>query len=217
MRLTDVKPVTTGKISDNLYAAKTGTVNFFVLSTNNGNICIDSGFGRKLIARELDLLGIDPASITHLFLTHSDFDHANGLAIFKMAEIFLSSGEEQMINGQTARMAGIIHNSKIKRAHHLLNDGDVVAVGSTTVKAISSPGHTPGSMSYLVNESILFVGDAFKLVNNKVFPKRHFYNMDSRQHKESIRKLAHLDNIRLVCTAHNGYTKEFSEAIGDWK
>ena len=68
-----------------------------------------------------------------------------------------------------------------------------------------------------MRSSILFVGDTFTLVENKVYPKRCLYNMNTRQHKESIRKLAWLENIRLACSAHNGYTSEFSEAIRDWK
>ena len=202
---------------DGLYAVKTGTVNFFIYTGKDGIICIDAGFSRNLIIRELKCLGIDPKSITHLFLTHSDFDHANGLAVFEKAEIYLSSAEEQLITGQEARMLGFIHNPKIKRQYHLLKDSDVVTVGSIKIKAISTPGHTIGSMSYLINESILFVGDTFKLVDDNVYPKRRMFNMDSQQQQESIRKLACLEDVRLAYTAHNGYTKEFNEAMKEWK
>ena len=217
MCITNIRPVKTGKITDGLYTVKTGTVNFFIYMGNEGIIGIDSGFGRNLIIQGLNSLGIDPESITHLFLTHSDFDHANGLAVFEKAEIYLSSAEEQLITGEEARMFGFVYNPKIKRQHHLLKDGDVVTIGSTKIKGISTPGHTTGSMSYLVDESFLFVGDAFKLVDNKVYPKRRLYNMDTKQQEESIRKLATLENVHLACTAHNGYTKEFSEAINGWK
>jgi hydroxyacylglutathione hydrolase len=155
--------------------------------------------------------------VTHLFLTHSDFDHADGLAVFEEAEIYLSSGEEQMITGQAARMLGLLYNSRIKRPYHLLRDNDVVVAGSINIRAISTPGHTTGSMSYLVNESILFVGDTFKLIDNQVFPKRRYINMNTEQQKESIRKLARLDNVYLACTAHNGYTKEFRHAMSNWR
>lgn len=184
---------------------------------NDSIICINSGLGRNLIIRELDTLGVNPRRVTHLFLTHSDFDHAKGLAVFEKAEIYLSSDEEPLITKQKVRMAGFIYNPEIKKPYHYLEDGEVVAVGPTRIRAIATPGHTSGSMSYLVDKSILFVGDAFKLVNNKVYPKRRFYNMDQEQHKESIKKLAQLEHVRLACTAHNGYTKEFSAAISDWK
>ena len=114
-------------------------------------------------------------------------------------------------------MLGVIYNSKINRPYNLLNDKDIVVVGSTKIRAISTPGHTTGSMSYLVNESILFVGDTFKLIDNRVYSIRRYINMDTEQQKESIRKLACLGNVRLACTAHTGYTKEFNEAISCWR
>jgi hydroxyacylglutathione hydrolase len=210
-------PINTGSILNNLYAVKTGTANFFIYKEKENIICIDSGFGKNVIIRELNNLGINPRDITHLFLTHSDFDHADGLVVFEKAEIYLSSGEAQMITGQEARMLGFIYNFKINRPYHLLKDDDVIFVGSIKIRAISTPGHTTGSMSYLVNESVLFVGDTFKLINNKVYPKKTCINMNTEQQQESIRKLACLENVHLACTAHNGYTKEFNNAISNWK
>jgi hydroxyacylglutathione hydrolase len=210
-------PIKSGRISDNLYAVKTGTVNFFIYKKNENSICIDAGFGKSLIVREMNSLGINPSGITHLFLTHSDFDHADGLPVFENAKIYLSCDEEQLITRQQTRMFGFIYNSRINRPYHLLRDNDVVFAGSIKIQAIATPGHTTGSMSYLINESILFVGDAFKLVENKVLPKRRYINMNTEQQKASIRKLARLDNICLACTAHNGYTKEFDHAISSWK
>ena len=206
-------PIETGRMTDHLYAVKTGTVNFFLYRENGNLIGIDSGFGKSLIIREMNRLGINPNDVTHLFLTHSDFDHADGLAIFEKAEIYLSRDEEPMITRGKARMLGFIYNAEINRPYHLLDDNDVISVGSIKIQAISTPGHTAGSMCYLINESILFVGDTFKLIDNQVYPKRRYINMDTEGQKASIQKLARLDHVRLVCTAHNGYTKEFDKAM----
>ena len=210
-------PIETGRISEHLYAIKTGTVNFFIYRNAEDIICIDAGFGRSKIIHELNDLGIDPGSITHLFLTHSDFDHTSGSVLFEKAQVYLSSEEEPLTAGKKARMLGLIYNPPIKRTYHLLADNDVVIIGAIKIRAIATPGHTSGSMSYLVDDALLFVGDTFKLINNKVQPKRRYINMDTEQQKESIRKLACLDNIQLVFTAHNGYTEEFQKAIRGWK
>jgi hydroxyacylglutathione hydrolase len=216
VRIKHVHPIATGKITDNLFVIKTGTANFYIYKSEEKVICFDSGFGKSLIIRELNNLGIDPSAITHLFLTHSDFDHANGADLFDRAEIYLSADEEQMITRKKARIYGFIYNSRIKSTYHLLKDNDVVTIGPTKIKAIATPGHTPGSMSYLINDSILMVGDAFRLINGKVYPLK-YYNMDTEKQKESIRKLSGLDNIQLVCTAHRGYTEMFREAIDHWR
>lgn len=216
VKIKHVNPIETGEIIANFFVIRTGTANFYIYKSDGDIICFDSGFGKSQIISELNNLGIDPRCITHLFLTHSDFDHANGASLFEKAKIYLSSDEEQMITRKKARMFGFIYNSKIKSTYHLLKDNDIVYVGSTKIRAIATPGHTPGSMSYLVDESILIVGDAFRLINNKVYPLK-YYNMDTKQQKESIRKLASLDNVHLACTAHRGYTEKFNEAISHWK
>jgi hydroxyacylglutathione hydrolase len=202
---------------DNLLAVKTGSVNFFIYKSDEDFICFDSGFGKSLIIRQLNSLGMDPGKITHVFLTHSDFDHASGSALFDRARIYLSADEEPMITGKKARMLGFIYNSKIKRLYHLLHDNEVVTISSTNILAIATPGHTAGSMSYLVNGSILIVGDTFKLIDGKVCSLRGYINMDTERQKVSIRKLACLDHVELACTAHTGYTREFNEAMRDWK
>ena len=210
-------PIKTGRIAENLYAIKTGTVNSFIYKENRNPICIDTGFGKSIVSREIHSLGIDSNDVTHLFLTHSDIDHTDGLPIFEKAEVYLSFDEERLITRQKARMLGLIYNPKINRSYHLLKDNDIVSVGSTKIQAISTPGHTVGSMSYLINETILFVGDTFKLIDNKVYPKKSYINMNTEQQKTSIQKLAWLDHINLAFTAHNGYTQEFDKAISSWK
>lgn len=42
---------------------------------------------------------------------------------------------------------------------HLLTDGEVWQVGTISIKAIATPGHTPACMSYLIGDT-LFTGDA---------------------------------------------------------
>ncbi|HUW63265.1 MAG TPA: MBL fold metallo-hydrolase [Spirochaetia bacterium] len=210
-------PLRTGKISDHLDAVKVGMVNFFVYKDDEDTICIDSGFRKSEIIRELSTLHIDPADVTHLFMTHSDYDHAGGLDSFEKAKVYLSSDEEQMITRRKARQLGLIYNSSIGREYTLLNDNEIITVGSIKISAIATPGHTPGSMSYLLNDHILFTGDTICLRDNKVYPFKRFLNMDTQLQKESIRKLARLGHVQMACTAHTGYTEEFDKAIADWK
>jgi len=216
VKMNHVNPIETGRITDHLFVIRTGTANFYIYKTDQGLVSFDSGFGKSQIKRELCSLGIDPKSITHLFLTHSDFDHANVLSVFENAKIYLSSDEEQLINRKKARKFGIFFNSRIKRQYHLLKDNDSVNIGSTKIRAIATPGHTVGSMSYLIDDKILIIGDAFRIINGKAFPIK-LYNMDPEKHRESIRKLAKLENIELVCTGHRGFCDKFDEAIKDWK
>ena len=178
-----MNPLPTKQLSNNLFAVKTWTVNFYVINGNGAIICIDSGFIPYLIKKELKNIGIHPKDITHLLLTHSDVDHIGGLELFENAKIYLPIKEEIMINRQIPRKFGFIYNPKIHRPYTPLKDGDTLKIGQTKIQAIATPGHTPGSMSYLVDNTLLFVGDTFKLINNKVFCISSRFSMNTEQQK----------------------------------
>jgi Zn-dependent hydrolases, including glyoxylases len=199
-------PIGTKKITDNVYSVNSTMVNFYIYTDGKDTICFDSGLNGLFGKMGLSKLSIDPATISKLFLTHSDYDHAGGLGLFNNAVIYLSSDEEQMINGTTPRLL-FRYNSKIRKDYKLLNNNDVVTVGSINVRAIATPGHTPGSMSYLVNDSVLFAGDTLLVRGGKVILFNSFQNMDTKTQKESIKKLMEIKGISLICTGHSGYMK----------
>lgn len=209
------------KISDNLYEIKTRTVSMFLYKTDDLLICFDTGFNEGRIKKEFDRIGLDPGDVKYVFLTHSDADHTSGLNLFKNAEIYLSTDEEQMINKKTPRFLWFNYNPPINKAYKTLKDGDVIQAQETKITTISTPGHTPGSVSYLVNDSILFVGDALTLRKGKVRPLtrlqlRSLLSMDLTTQKESIKKLAKLGNISVMLTAHSGFTTDFEYAMDNY-
>ncbi|KNY25824.1 MBL fold metallo-hydrolase [Pseudobacteroides cellulosolvens] len=210
-------PIRTMKINDNVFSIRTVMVNMFVFKDGNDIICIDTGFSKLTVKYALRKFGIDPSSVSNIFLTHSDYDHAGCIKLFTDAQIHLSKDEEQMINGTTPRAMGIRYNSRIKRPYHLLQDGDIVKVGNIKVQGISTPGHTPGSMSYLINDTYLFVGDTLSLIRNKVHTFPFFINKDTKTQKYSIKKLAGINNVKAMFTAHSGYTADFQNSIYSWK
>lgn len=80
--------IPTGQITENIFAIRTGSSNLFIYNKGSEWIAIDSGFGTSI--SELSLSGINPDSITDLFLIHSDFDHAADCQSFEMPKyIFL--------------------------------------------------------------------------------------------------------------------------------
>ena len=217
VRLGLVDPIDTGKIADGLYAVKTGIVNFYIYNRGGDYIALDSGAGESVARRELACIGINPNLVSGVFLSHSDFDHTGGLPVFQNAAVYLSHDEEQMITGKTARKYGFYRNKRIRRPYMLLEDDSEVAIGSIKIKGIETPGHTLGSMSYLIDDSVLFVGDTFTLRKGVVRPVNRVINMDGDALVDSIRKLAGLENVRMALTSHRGYTDEFHAAVDSWR
>ena len=193
----------------------------FLYKADDFLICFDTGFNEDSIKKEFDRLGFDPKNVRYIFLTHSDRDHTGGLNLFKNAKLYLSADEEQMIRKKTPRFFGFSYNRPINKVYTTLKDGDVIQAGETRITAIATPGHTPGSMSYLVNDSILVVGDALALRKGKV---RRFarlalgslIHMDLTTQQESIKKLAKLRDVSMMLTAHTGFTTDFEYAMDDY-
>ena len=222
MNLKIGEAITISKILDNLYEIKTVASSMFLYKTDDSLICFDTGgFNEGSIKKEFDKLGFDLGNVKYVFLTHSDSDHTGGLNLFKNAEIYLSTDEEQMIHKKTPRFFGFGYNKPISKAHTTLKDGDVIQAGETKVTAIATPGHTLGSMSYLVNDSILAIGDALILRKGRVRPFTRLplgskLNMDPTTQQESIKKLAKLRNVSVMLTGHSGFTTDFEHAIGNY-
>jgi hydroxyacylglutathione hydrolase len=210
-----LNPVDTGYITDRVAAVRTDTANFYIFRQDGYILCFDTGYRRRVIRSELSMLGIRPSEVTHVFLTHADIDHVLGLGLFRNAALYLSAAEERLFRGlRPPRRA--VRTPRIRRPYSLLRDGDEVRVGAATVRAIETPGHTPGSMSYLLDGAYLFTGDTCKFADGVAYAGSR-YTMDIKTQKASIKKLAGLTGVRYVFTAHSGYTEDFETAFGCWR
>jgi hydroxyacylglutathione hydrolase len=210
-------PVDTARVTENVYAIRVKDANMFIYAEGEHAIAIDAAYAGNALQEELKRLPISPESVTHLFLTHADVDHTGGLDLFSNARVYLSRDEEQMIDGTSPRLFWVYHSPKIKRAYTLLADGDVVTAGAIKVQALATPGHTPGSLSFLVNDSVLFTGDTLKLQNGLVGIFYRLLSVDTVVQRESIKRLAGLQNVALLCTAHTGCTTDYARAMRYWR
>lgn len=207
-------PIKTGRINQNVFAIKTLASNLYIVYLGEDTICIDAGANIHQVRKAFEKLHIKPASVKLVFLTHCDTDHTAALPLFKNAQVYLSINEEPFITGEK-------HRKFIKKlpvdTYYTTNDGSITHLGNIQVKAIGTPGHTPGSVSYLVNETYLFTGDTLGLKNGKATTFSDYFNMDTAEQKSSICKLANLSNIALLCTGHHGVTDDFDQAMADWR
>ncbi len=217
MRLFRLWPLPTGPITPDLFAVKIFTVNFFLLRHAQGWLAIDAGFAAPLIRRELSQLDIRADEITDVVLTHTDLDHAGGLSAFPVADVWLPAGEVDLINHRRPRLLGLFYNDRIRQPYRVLQPDEVVEIAGFSVRCLATPGHTLGSMSYLVNGEWLFAGDAFKLIDGQVSALRGYINMDNEAMRRSIRGLANLTGVTLAFTGHTGLTRTFAHDIASWR
>ncbi|MBN1383170.1 MAG: MBL fold metallo-hydrolase [Deltaproteobacteria bacterium] len=208
-----MSPLATQEIIKGIYVIKDSFVNCYIIKGNNGYIAVDAGNSRGQVKQEMQKLSIDHQKVLAVFLTHSDSDHVAALDLFTHAKIYFSKDEEQMINGETPRFA-LFKNKKMAR-YELLHNGQIKYVSGLQVKGIATPGHTPGSMCYLINDTYLFVGDTMSLKNGKADLFNEFFNMDSETQRHSVKKLAALKKLRYIFTGHYGFTDNPVTAFKD--
>jgi glyoxylase-like metal-dependent hydrolase (beta-lactamase superfamily II) len=122
------------------------------------------GPGAGMLPASLAEAGVDPASVTDIFVSHSHGDHVGGLVNaegalnFPNATIHLSKPEWKYLSGLEQYAA---LNKAIKaKVDAFTPDAEIVP---GVVKAVAIKGHTPGHSGYLITsgtDSLLYVGDS---------------------------------------------------------
>jgi len=201
-----MRPVPTGRIAGtDIYAVRSSICNVYLIKTGAGFIMIDGGAGAD--AAESALKGIGGIDeIKWIFLTHSDSDHTAGLSRFSSAVIHMAADEFPLINGIANRRPSggnkMPAGTDIKKIV-LLSDNQELLIDGVKLRCISAPGHTPGSMLYLLDDKYLFTGDAFRIDNGKT--SVHPFTMDRNLANATIGRLKEIvNNSLIVLTSHYG-------------
>lgn len=210
-----MKALDTAKVVDGVYAVRDDYVNMYVVKKQADIVAIDAVQDADVAKKEVAKIGIDPAAVKAVFLTHTDYDHAGAITLFQNARVYISAAEEQMVNGKINR--SLIFKNKLDVPHQLMRDGDEVIVGGIKIRGILTPGHTPGSMCFVVDNAYLFTGDTISLVDGKAAHFNEFFNMDTPREKESILVLKNLRGIQYIFTAHYGFSGDFEKSFRDYK
>jgi len=86
-----------------------------------------------------------------IFLTHCHYDHIGG------SETLRETTGAKLICHQ--KEAPLYRNAKIKEPDQFIEEGNEIRLGCWAIRAVETPGHTPGGVTYLTN-GMAFVGDA---------------------------------------------------------
>ena len=142
------------KIFGNLYFCGTIPSSVHLVDTGDGLLLIDSGYYNNLylVIQNIWELGFNPKDIKYIIHSHGHFDHVNATsALVNMtgAKTYISEDDLDIINGEHDRCFSIA--VRPFKPDVLLHDGDVLTFGNTTVRCISTPGHTDGTMTFIFN------------------------------------------------------------------
>jgi glyoxylase-like metal-dependent hydrolase (beta-lactamase superfamily II) len=151
-----------------------------LVKTSDRVLLFDTGAGSNFgpgagkLGASLAEAGVEPQSVTDIFISHVHGDHVGGLVnaegklAFPNAAIHISKPEWKFLTGLTAETAKSIGVSNFDALVAAMKPKvDAFAPGSQlikgTVKAVEIKGHTPGHSGYEITsgpESLLYVGDS---------------------------------------------------------
>jgi glyoxylase-like metal-dependent hydrolase (beta-lactamase superfamily II) len=120
---------------------------------------------------QLQKLGVKPRDISHVVLTHMHFDHVGGIQYFQNIPVLVrrSELEKAFVPPRNSERLYLRSDFDIKGVAYETIDGDMDYEILPGVTLISTPGHSAGSQSILIESkegSILYAGDAIYLYEN---------------------------------------------------
>ena len=157
------KPVEPFRVVGPVHFVGTNELAAFLIATPAGLVLIDGGLPESapLIEKSIRALGFDPTAIEVLLTTQAHFDHVGSLAHFEKlsggrvevmdgdVSLIESGGRTDYLFGDGGGQAGLKYRFEPVKVDRTLRDGDTVALGGITLTALKTPGHTPGSTTWL--------------------------------------------------------------------
>lgn len=170
--------------------------------TNNAALVDPGGDARQIISK-IDEYGV---CITAILLTHGHFDHILALDKVKEytnAKVYIHTLDNICLgNVNFSLMSHIGRDDTFDDADVMLEDGDEIKIGNSTISVMHTPGHTAGSVCFITDAGIIS-GDTLFLesIGRTDFPGGDFDTID-----ESIHRLYSIEGDAKVYPGHGGVT-----------
>lgn len=209
------------KIGDGLYSfGHLEPSAVYVVETNEGLVMIDTGLEAAYdkIIQAMALLGLDLTRLKLILLTHAHGDHTMGAERLRRetgARVYVGREDAPVLRDGASwdaifsefDMPGVTtHPTKIDGG---LVDGEVLTLGDTRITAIATPGHTPGSVCYLVNHRgmrILCTGDTIASLTDKLGTYSAYlaprFGGEAGAYLKSLKKLRAMSAPDIVLPGH---------------
>ena len=134
------------QVFDNLYFVGIGDVASYVIETSDGLILIDTlwdldGYTEYLLGN-IRTVGLDPMDINYVLILQGHRDHYGGApALQKIIDARFGTAEEDR------KMMVADFGEYAPRIDFIIEEGDSLTLGDTTLDFEITPGHTPGTTS----------------------------------------------------------------------
>jgi hydroxyacylglutathione hydrolase len=165
------------------------------------------------IDKILRLAAEDDMEITHAFVTHTHPDHVGGrfagVEIEGITELLSRCKAKVVVHKVEAEFLKALSPSDLIKTE----SGDKIDVGGLEIQLLHTPGHTPGSQCFLVENRIisgdtLFIGSCGRVDLPGSDPEQMYYSL--------TQKLKALPDDTILFPGHN-YSDKPTSTIGEQK
>ena len=135
------------KVFDNLYFVGIKYVASWLLVTDDGLILIDTLFGdeeyKDYLLDNIRELGFDPADLKYILISQGHPDHyGQAFSLQKLTGATIGTGR-----GDWELLENDLWASSAPRRDWVIENGDTLTLGDTTMRFEITPGHTAGTVS----------------------------------------------------------------------
>ena len=202
----------------------------YVIETSKGLVLVDSGLESEVnvLKWEMTRLGLDWKRVCAVLLTHAHGDHSGGAEALRAATgatVYAGDGDVPVLRAGMPREAFFStffmpsHDPHPTTVDVALTGGERLEIGGVSIEALAMPGHTPGSICYLLereNLRALFTGDVIIMLRGDEQPRTELrkplgtysaylaprYRGDAKDSLASLRRLRALPVPSLVLPGH---------------
>jgi len=148
------------RVHGNTWYVGTDGLSALLIETDDGLVLADAGLPQSaaLIEANIRKLGFDPHDIKAILVSHAHFDHAGGVAALQRmsgANVFSSeAGAATLRSGHLGeddpQFVADTDSGSFPAVSNVtaIGDGEFVSVGTSNIRAVHTPGHTSGSVSW---------------------------------------------------------------------
>ena len=186
--------------------------------TDAGVVVVDLGWwgADRALTDALSRLGAQPRDVVAVLLTHGHRDHVGAWRMVAHAPFYVGEGEGARLTGRTPhrgwipRLADRLRRPALPAPGLLvvreLRGDTALAFGRDTVRAFALPGHTAGSVAWLLGD-VLLLGDgaSHRPIDGRLGPARRGFSDDAALARRSLARLHRAVapyRVRALCTAH---------------